>query len=77
MNVNRELLYQQVKFLTTLRPFRNFQNLDSWERVCDYLQDQFSEFGLEVVEPIFRVHGSEYKNLIASYNQSASRRLIV
>jgi acetylornithine deacetylase/succinyl-diaminopimelate desuccinylase-like protein len=77
MNANRELLYQHVKFLTTLRPFRNYQNLESLEKVCHYLRGEFDKYGLEVVEQTFTAHGSEYKNIIASYNQEKRRRMIV
>ncbi len=53
MNANRELLYQHVKFLTTLRPFRNYQNLESLEKVCRYLRGEFDKYGLEAVEQTF------------------------
>jgi len=50
MNANKELLYQHVKFLTTLRPFRNYQNRESLEKVCHYLKGEFDKYGLESVE---------------------------
>ncbi len=77
MNANKELLYQHVKFLTTLRPFRNYQNLESLEQVCHYLSSEFEKYGLESVEQPFTVQGTEYKNIIASYNPQKQRRLIV
>ena len=77
MNANKDLLYQHVKFLTTLRPFRNYQNLESLEKVCHYLRREFEKYGLEPVEQTFTVQGSEYKNIIASYNRGAQRRMIV
>ncbi len=77
MNANKDLLYQHVKFLTTLRPFRNYQNLESLEKVCHYLRREFEKYGLEPVEQTFTVQGSEYKNIIASYNREKQRRIIV
>ena len=77
MNANRELLYQHVKFLTTLRPFRNYKNLESLERVCDYLRDEFQKYGLEAVQQTFTAQGTEYKNIIATYNPQRQRRLSV
>jgi Zn-dependent M28 family amino/carboxypeptidase len=77
MNANKDLLYQHVEFLTTLRPFRNFQNLESLEKVCDYLKSEFTKYGLEPVEQKYVVQGSEYKNVIASYNGGKQRRMIV
>ena len=67
MNANKEILYQHVKFLTTLRPFRNYQNLESLEQVCHYLSGEFEKYGLESIEQPFTVQGTEYKNIIASY----------
>jgi len=77
MNANRELLYQHVTFLTTLRPFRNYQNLESLEKVCRYLKNEFGKYGLEAMEQTFDAEGSEYNNIIASYNLEKQRRLIV
>ena len=77
MNADRERLYQHVKFLTTLRPFRNYKNLESLERVCDYLKNEFRKYGLQPTEQKFAVRGSDYKNIIASYNPEKQRRLIV
>ena len=72
MNANRELLYQHVEFLTTLRPFRN-----SLVKVCHYLRSKFDEYGLEVAEQTFIAKGTEYKNIIASYQTEKRKRMIV
>ena len=77
MNADRELLYQHVEFLTTLRPFRNHKNLESLERVCDYLKNEFRKCGLEPTEQKFPVKGLVYQNILASYNTEKQRRLIV
>jgi len=74
---NKELLYKHVKFLTTLRPFRNCYNLDSLEKVCCYLKGQLGEYGLNVREQVFEAKGEEYKNIVATYNSDKRRRLIV
>lgn len=80
MKSNRNSLYQHVEFLTQLRPFRNYLNLDSLEKVCDYLKAEFEKYGLEPSEQKFIVRGQEYKNILATYNADQSqsqRRLIV
>jgi Zn-dependent M28 family amino/carboxypeptidase len=77
MNANKDLLYRHVEFLTTLRPFRSYQNLESLERVCNYLKSEFQQYGLEPLEQKYTVQGSEYKNIIASYNPEKQRRMIV
>lgn len=77
IQANQDVLYKHVEFLTTLRPFRNYKNLESLEKVCEYLNTEFQSYGLEVSEQKFTVQGNEYKNIIASYNSNKSKRLIV
>lgn len=70
-------LYKDVEFLTGLRPFRNYENLDSLERVCDHIKTEFSNAGLEFEEQKWMAAGNEYKNIIATYNKGKKRRLII
>lgn len=77
MNANKDHLYRHVEFLTTLRPFRNYQNPGSLEKCSDYFKAEFQKYGLEPVEQKFMARGTEYKNVIASYNIEKPRRLIV
>ncbi|MGB2501445.1 MAG: M28 family peptidase, partial [Mariniblastus sp.] len=58
----------------------NYLNLDSLEKVCDYLKAEFEKYGLVPSEQKFMVRGQEYKNILATYNADQSqsqRRLIV
>ena len=77
MNADQEKLYQHVEFLTTLRPFRNYKNLDSLEKVCVYLHKQFSEYGLSPSDQPYMADGTEYKNVIATYQPDKPKRMIV
>ena len=77
MNAQKNRLYADVEFLTTLRPYRNWTNLESLAQVCTYLKAQFSSMGLVPEEQVWNARGSEYKNIIASYNKGAGKRLIV
>ena len=65
MHAQIERLYRDVAFLTELRPFRNFRNLASLNKVCDYIQEVFDGLGLDVEEQTWQVGGTEYKNVIA------------
>jgi len=77
MQTSCDALYQHVNFLTALRLFRNWENLESLEEVSRYLNREFSHYGLEVCEQPFQVRGNEYKNIIGTYNPEKKRRLIV
>ena len=72
-----ERLYRDVEFLTRLRPFRNHLNLESLEKVCDYLRAEFFKAGYEAEDQKWLAGGKEYTNVIASYNPGKSKRLIV
>lgn len=73
----KDRLYKDVEFLTQLRPFRNYLNLESLEKVCDHLRKEFREAGYEPEDQKWMAAGNEYTNVIASYNKDKSKRLIV
>jgi hypothetical protein len=74
---NRNLLYRDVSFLTCIRPYRNYQNLKSLEKVSKYISDEFVSCGLECAEQKWMAEGNEYKNIIASWHKKKKRRLII
>ncbi len=77
LTANQNFLYQHVEFLTKLRPFRNYLNLASLEKVCVYLKDEFHRYGFQPIEQKFNARGNVYKNVIASYQPDKKRRLTV
>ncbi|WP_017732865.1 M28 family peptidase [Nafulsella turpanensis] len=77
MKAQKDRLYEDVRFLTEIRPYRNYLNVESLEKVCAYTKDAFNKAGLTVEEQKWTVDGREYKNIIATYNKSPGKRLIV
>jgi len=77
MSAQKERLYKDVAFLTTLRPYRNYKNLDSLQKVSNYIETEFSTIGLPVEIQKWKVGEQEYSNIIASYNVNKSKRLII
>lgn len=77
MKANKERLYNDVKFLTELRPFRNYQNIESLETVCSYIKEVFITSGLKTKEQKWIAGNREYKNVIGIFNEGKSKRLIV
>ncbi|MGH1365429.1 MAG: M28 family peptidase [Calditrichia bacterium] len=79
MNIKaqQKRLYSDVEFLTELRPFRNYQNLASLEKVCDYLKQEIHAAGLQSRVQQWEASGNIYKNVIASYNSGAKKRLVL
>ena len=70
-------LYRDVEFLTSIRPYRNYQNLEALEAASKYISDQFTSSGYAIEEQQWIAEGNEYKNIIASWRKEKSRRLII
>ena len=77
MNASQENLYRDVEFLTSLRPYRNYQQLESLNRVAHYIRQVFEDLGLAVREQTWTVDGQTYTNVIGVYNESQAERLVV
>jgi hypothetical protein len=77
MKAVKERLFDDVKFLTELRPFRNYRNTESLAKVVTYVKTVFEECGLEVTEQKWMADGREYTNVIGIYNGHQQSRLVV
>jgi Zn-dependent M28 family amino/carboxypeptidase len=77
MSANTDRIYNDVQFLTSLKPARNYQNLPSLEKAAEYIRNELERTGAKPEIQSWRVKSAEYKNIIASYNADKSRRLIV
>jgi len=70
-------LYKDVEFLTSIRPYRNYQNLEALEAASKYISDQFTSCSYAIEEQKWIAEGREYKNIIASWRKEKRRRLII
>jgi Zn-dependent M28 family amino/carboxypeptidase len=77
MNASQENLYRDVEFLTSLRPYRNYQQLESLNRVAHFIRQVFEDLGLAVREQTWTVDGQSYTNVIGVYNESKPEVLVV
>jgi hypothetical protein len=77
MKAQKDRLYKDIDFLTSIAPARNYQNLLSLEKICDYLKAEFSAVDATPEEQTWLAEGNLYKNIIATYNPEKRRRLIV
>lgn len=77
MKAQKSRLYEDVRFLTELRPFRNHLNLKSLQKTCSHIFDQFSKSGLITSEQKWIVNDKEYTNVIGIYNAGKPKRLVV
>lgn len=77
MQVNKERLYQDVSFLTSIFPPRNYKNLDSLEKAAKYIQKELGKTDFPVSIQRWKARGSTYKNVIASLNPDKADRFII
>lgn len=70
-------MYEDVSLLTRIRPFRNYQNLESLDQVLNYLKEELSFINLSFSEQKWIADGKEYKNLIYSFQPEKKKRLIM
>lgn len=77
MKADKKRIYRDVDFLTALRPYRNFRNTGSLDKSAEYIAKEFKKIGAAPHFQKWEVESREYKNVIASYNQEKSRRLVV
>lgn len=64
-------------FLTQIKPPRNYKNIESLNRVAEYIYMRFLDLGLEVRFQEFIVNGKTFKNVIASLNSQHSQLLVI
>lgn len=77
MRADQERLYADVKFLTELRPARNYRNLGSLNQAADYIKAELSKLGGRVSEQPFTVDGRQYRNIIARFGPAEGERVVV
>ena len=68
---------ETLTYLTKIQPPRNYKNIDSLNKVAQYIKDRFSSFGLETRFQEFEVDGKIYKNVIATINPNHTKTLVM
>jgi len=69
-------MYETLKYLTQINPPRNHKNINSLDKVADYIKNRFETIGLDVEFQEFKVNGKIYKNVIATLNPQYDKRVI-
>jgi hypothetical protein len=77
MRASTERTHKDVEFLTSILPARNYQNIESLQKVCAYIETEFAKAGAEPTRQTWMANAKEYTNVIATYNKDKAKRLIV
>lgn len=70
-------MYQDVEFLTSIYPFRNYKNVDSLDKAAAYIEAEFRKAKLPIMIQTWEAIGNEYQNIIGQYFPEKTKRLIV
>jgi Zn-dependent M28 family amino/carboxypeptidase len=77
MKANKDRLYADVAFLTSLTPARNYRNKVSLEKTYKYIQTELEAAGAVTELQNWQAEGGTYYNVVASYNTTETKRLVV
>lgn len=75
--VQVDRLRRDVRFLTSISPPRNSKNIDSLNKVAEYIYTEFEKTGCSLIYQPFQIEGKEYKNVICSFGPVDAARVIV
>jgi Zn-dependent M28 family amino/carboxypeptidase len=73
----QEELLRHLEYLTKIRPFRNFGNIESLKVASDYIEKEFKNCAYTIQHQKWNYGKYEYTNVIAAYKPEHKKRLIV
>lgn len=77
MKANKENLYRHVEFLTSVYPYRNYKNIESLNKVADYIDAELDKSSFPINHQEWMVKGNIYKNVIAYFQPEKTKRFII
>ena len=75
--VRKDRMYEDVLFLTTIEPARNYRNVASLNKAADYIIAEFRKTGCRISTHTFSGGGNEYRNITCSFGPVEGERIIV
>ncbi|MCP5103391.1 MAG: M28 family peptidase [bacterium] len=70
-------LHTDVQALTSIRPYRNYQNTDSLDQAAAYIFKEFGKSTGRTAYQRYKVEDREYKNVIASFGPGNGARIVI
>jgi hypothetical protein len=77
IDVNKDRLYNDVKFLVSTPQPRNNYNIASLNIAAEYILAEFKKTNGRVEEQKYKADGKEYRNIICSFGPEDGERIIV
>ncbi len=77
IRIDTSRIYQDVIKLTEISPPRNNKNTKSLNKAFDYIKVELSKLNCELSTQKYKANNREFKNLIASFNSKAQKRISI
>ena len=77
MKADKKRLFNDVEFLTSITPSRNYKNLEALDQAASYIFEQLSLAGCKTSYQLFKADRNTYKNVIGIIEGKSSERIIV
>jgi hypothetical protein len=72
-----EKIKSHVKYLTDIRPYRNYANPASLEKSAEYILGEFNKYGKQPCYQSFKVAGRDFKNVLCFLGPEDGRRVVL
>lgn len=77
MIANKTNLINDVRFLSSIYPYRNYRNVGSLNRAAEYIKNEFTKAGFFPSFQTWVAKENVYRNVIASYQPEKEKTLIL
>lgn len=67
IRADENALYNHVKYLSTIKPARNFRNTESLDKAASYIKTSFDSYCDAASYQTFNVEKVSYKNVICDF----------
>ena len=77
IKVDIGMIKSHVRYLTEIRPFRNYANPESLEKSAEYIMNEFKKYGSKTEYQSYKVAGREFKNVLCFLGPEDGTRVVL
>ncbi|HLP74211.1 MAG TPA: M28 family peptidase [Bacteroidales bacterium] len=77
MKADKNRMYADIDFLTSLQPARHYLNTESLGKATDYISDQLIKAGLQPERQTWSFSTRQYSNIVAKYKRGEKKRMVI
>jgi hypothetical protein len=76
-SIDTAALRKHTSVLSESMAPRSYRHLDNQNRAANYISESLSSSGGRVTEQLFKVHGAEYKNIVAAFGPPGKEVIVI